>query len=290
MGREHSLSLDRVQQSYAEKGFAFPYRALPAAEALEYRARLERMLAEDPACADYLRGLPHLVFPLVDRLVRDDRILDAAAAVLGPDLLLWGSAFFPKAPHTSDFVSWHQDLTYWGLDGTDEVTVWLALSQATVENGCMRFIPGSHHGGIQAHDDTFATENSLTRGQQLAVAIDEAKAVHVTLAPGEVSLHDGRMFHASGPNRTDRWRLGLAIQYLKPSMRQIVARADYAQLVRGQDRFAHFKPLPRPVRDYDPQGIAARAQVMRAQSEALYASSARRPQEGGYYIEQSHSG
>ena len=276
------LTLDEIKDRYPRDGFAFPYRAMPAEEAARYRVEIEHLLASDERSHNYARSQAHLVFPLIDRLTRDARILDAVEVVLGPDLLLWGSGFFLKPPDTANFVSWHQDLTYWGLDGTDEVSAWLALTPVTVENGCMRFMPGSHLDGIHEHTDTFGDDNLLTRGQVLAEDIDESKAVQVTLEPGELSLHHGRMFHASGPNTTNEWRLGLAMQYLAPSMRQVVARKDFAQLVRGVDRFGHFEAPPRPAVNFDEAGLAAHELAGTTLIDALYVGAEKRPDSGEF--------
>ena len=271
---------DELAERYRRDGFAFPCRALPEGEALRMGRHLRALLGSDPRTARYLRDYPHLVFSDADRLAHDERVLDAVERILGPDLLIWSSGFFVKAPRSADYVSWHQDLTYWGLSGTEQVSAWLALSPVTVANGCMRFVPGSHRRPIEAHVDTFAGDNQLSRGQELAVEVDEADAVPVTLAPGELSLHHGRLFHASGANRTDGWRIGITLIYVTPAMRQVVARKDYAQLVRGRDPCNHFGSVPRPRFDFDPISIKAHAELTRAKSEALYQGAARRP-EGG---------
>ena len=67
-------------------------------------------------------------------------------------------------------------------------------------------------------------------------------------------------------------------------MQQVVARDDYAQLVRGEDRFGHFKDLPRPKVDFDEAGIAIREQVMTTQSEALYVNSERKPEGADFHL------
>ena len=275
-----TLALDELETRYRRDGFAFPYRTLPEAEAAGMAQEVEALIESDSRALQYMRSYPHLVFPAVDRLAHDERVLDAVEQVLGPDLLFWNASFFLKPPGSADHVSWHQDLTYWGLSGTDQVSAWVALSPITVENGCMRFLPGSHRRPIEAHRDTFADDNQLTRGQVLAVDIDETQAVPVTLAPGELSLHHGHLFHASGPNATDEWRIGITMIYLAPSMRQVVAKTDYARLVRGEDRYEHFQHLPRPRFDFDPVGIAASEEAANAASEALYQGAARRPESG----------
>ena len=280
--RADTLALDDLAAAYRRDGFAFPYRVLPEAEATGLAREVEALIDSDARSLHFMRNNPHLVFPSVDRLVHDDRVLDAVERILGPNLLLWSTSFFLKAPQSADFVSWHQDLTYWGLDGTDQVSAWMALSPITEANGCMRFVPGSHRRAIETHRDTFAEENQLTRGQVLAVDIDESQAVPVTLAPGELSLHHGHLFHASGPNTTDAWRIGITMIYLAPGMRQVVANKDYARLVRGEDEYGHFECLPRPRFDFDPAGIAACETYANSISEALYQGTERRPESGIY--------
>jgi ectoine hydroxylase-related dioxygenase (phytanoyl-CoA dioxygenase family) len=115
----------------------------------------------------------------------------------------WSVELFIKEPGDGSVVSWHQDITYWGMGETDEeVTAWLALSDVSVEAGCMRFIPGSHKNGIVAHHDTFDETNLLSRGQEIA-DIDETLAEHGPLKPAEMSLHQRCCFHASAPNGSD---------------------------------------------------------------------------------------
>ena len=271
------IPLEDLHQRFERDGYVFPYQAMPADEALAYRAEVETLMAERPDAIEYARGHANLVFPAIDRLSRDERIIDAASAILGSDVLLWGAGLVPKPPQSDRFISWHQDLTYWGLDGTDEVAVWMSLGEVTPENGCMRFLPGSHCDGIKPHRDTFNAANSLSRGQVVDAVVDESQAVDVVLGPGQLSLHDGRLFHASGPNKTDRWRVGLVIQYIAPSMKQVVAKEDYAQLVRGADVHKHFKMLPRPRVNYDSACLEAREKVMTVRNDAYFQGAEQRP-------------
>ena len=88
------------------------------------------------------------------------------------------------------------------------MTAWVALSPATIESGCMRFVAGSHKQPIVPHFDTHAEQNLLTRGQEIEVEVEEADATDVVLRPGQVSLHHGHLFHASNPNDSDDRRIG----------------------------------------------------------------------------------
>ena len=158
----------------------------------------------------------HLLLDFAYRLATHSSVLDTVSSIIGPDILLWDSTFIIKEPGDGRKVSWHQDLTYWGLDPDDVVSVWLALSQATIESGCMVMIPGSHKGPIAAHHDSRASDNILSRGQTIAEPIDESRARHVVLAPGELSLHHGRVWHSSSPNRSEDRRIAFNAQYLAP--------------------------------------------------------------------------
>ncbi|MCA8927776.1 MAG: phytanoyl-CoA dioxygenase family protein [Alphaproteobacteria bacterium] len=250
---------------YARDGFVFPLDILSPADAEGLRADLEAgeaALADDPKRLGLLRGYPARLLPGFDALVCHPKMIAAASAVLGPDLLVWGSGLFIKEANTPHYVSWHQDLTYWGLDQQDEVTLWVALSPATTESGCMRFVPGSHRERIVPHKDTFAGENLLTRGQELAVDVDESRAVDAVLQTGQASVHHGHLFHASGPNRTGDRRIGAAIRYIAPRMKARSGPDTEVVLVAGEDRFGHFTLVDGPatrMADADFERVAADA-------------------------------
>lgn len=270
------LDETQIAQAFARDGFVFPLRVMSEGDADRLRQLAVRFESDPSGYRKYMRGKSHLVFQFVDELCRQPGLLDAVEPILGPDLMIWAAAFFVKPPRSAGFVSWHQDLNYWGLDGTDEVTAWLALSEVTVASGCMQFVPGSHQAGIVEHHDTFADSNLLSRGQELAVDVDEKEAVNVCLSPGEVSLHHGRLFHASSANTSDTWRVGVALRYIKPSMRQVVGRRDFAQLVRGEDRFHHFEAMPPPQGDPDPEAMR-RHDDIDAATKAFYFNGTDKP-------------
>ncbi|MEQ9642252.1 MAG: phytanoyl-CoA dioxygenase family protein [Alphaproteobacteria bacterium] len=233
-----------IAETYDRDGFVFPIDAINESEAKAIRAELERGEADldgDPKRLGLLRAYTNRLMPAFDRLVRNRKLVGAAAEVLGPDLMVWNAGLFIKEASSPHIVSWHQDLTYWGLDEVDEVTAWVALSPSNLASGCMRFVPGSHKKHLMPHRDTFAANNLLTRGQEIAVEVDDSDGVDVVLQTGQASLHHGHLFHASGPNRTDDRRIGVAIRYIKPSMRQRTGDRSLVTLVAGEDRFDHFK-------------------------------------------------
>ena len=236
-------TLDGIGDVYTRDGFVFPIDVVSAEEAEQVRADLEAAeaeLANDARRLAVLRAYPDRVLPSFDALIRNPRLIEAAAQVLGPDLMVWSSGLFIKEARSPKIVSWHQDLTYWGLDDAEETTCWVALSPATVASGCMKFVPGSHTRQLVKHVDTFDENNLLTRGQEIAVEVNEADGVDVVLATGQASMHHGHLFHASGPNTTGDRRIGAAIRYIKPSMKQRSGDRSLVALVAGEDRYGHF--------------------------------------------------
>jgi len=235
--------------AYAKDGYNFPYHVISEAEAAETLADLEAgeaELASERAKLSMLRSYPARLLPSFDRLVRHPRLIEAVSQLIGPDLLVWGSGLFIKEPNSKSFVSWHQDLNYWGLDGENEVTAWVALTPSTIENGCMRFVPGSHEKRLVPHVDLFTQDNLLTRGQEIAVKVDDTSAVNVVLKAGEASFHHGHMFHASGPNGTPTRRVGAAIRYVAASMKQQSGDKLLVSHVSGKDDYGHFNVAPPP--------------------------------------------
>jgi hypothetical protein len=238
-----------MASAYAKDGYFFPYDVTSESEAAELLADLEAAEAQltgDRARLSLLRSYPSQLLPSFARLIRHPRLIEGASQIIGPDLLVWSCGFFIKEPGSKSYVSWHQDLNYWGLDGDNEVTAWYALTAAGIENGCMRFVPGSHRMKDVPHVDSFAQDNLLTRGQEIAVEVDEARAVDVVLRAGQASFHHGHMFHASGPNRTNQRRLGVAIRYVAPSMKQTSGEKLLVSHVSGKDDYGHFEIMPAP--------------------------------------------
>lgn len=233
-----------IAEIYDRDGFVFPVDVVSADEAQAVRADLEAAEAElvdDPKKLAVLRAYPDRVLPSFDALIRNPNLIAGASAVLGPDLMVWSAGLFIKEARSPKVVSWHQDLTYWGLDDAEELTSWVALSPASIASGCMKFVPGSHKKQLVEHVDTFDENNLLTRGQEIAVEVNEADGVDVELATGQASMHHGHLFHASGPNTTDDRRIGAAIRYIKPSMKQRSGDRSLVALVAGEDRYGHFE-------------------------------------------------
>ena len=264
------LSKSAIAQ-YNRDGYYFPVRILDEEQIVANRTLLENFEAsQGKPIGGAQRSKSHLLFTWVDNLMRHSKILDGVEDLIGPDILCWNTFFWVKEVGSETFVSWHQDLRYWGLDTNDLVTVWLALSPATLESGCMRVLPGSHRHDLLPHKDEYEPDNLLTRGQEIAVQVDEAKTVAMPLQPGEISLHNVRLAHASGPNRSTDRRIGLSLHYMPTHTKQIVGEWDSAALVRGEDRFGHFALTPRPAEDMDAAAVLFHEKATNAVRDVLF--------------------
>ncbi len=235
---------------YREFGFIRPQPLLTAAEAARYRRACESSCIE--AQHEFRRRQadnrvkPYLLFPWAAELVRHPALLDRVEAIIGPDILVFHTTVWIKEAASASFVPWHQDATYFGLDPLEHVTAWVALTGATRDMGCLRLLPGSHREGQIQHRDRADIRAMLSRGQTVERRIDEDRAVDLEMAPGEVSFHHTLTMHRSGPNRSASRRIGIGISYIPAHVRHVSPVRLTASLVRGQDRYGHFDPEPRP--------------------------------------------
>ncbi|NKC16460.1 MAG: phytanoyl-CoA dioxygenase family protein [Gammaproteobacteria bacterium] len=267
-----------LTEQYHRDGFYCPIGVMSEGRAAALRGEFERcetFFKEHPEYGS-MGAYPHFFMPWLDELIRDEALLTPVRSLLGDDLLVWGVSFFIKEARTTSYVSWHQDLHYWGLDDVYETTAWIALSPASKASGCMRFVPGTHLTGDREHADSFAEGNLLSRGQALLVRVDESKAVDAELEPGQMSLHHGRTFHASNPNTTGERRIGVAIRYIPASIAQADGTRTMASLVSGDDRYGHFLLAPRPNSFAAPADIARGREAEKLKESILYQSAAQR--------------
>jgi ectoine hydroxylase-related dioxygenase (phytanoyl-CoA dioxygenase family) len=207
--------------AYREQGLVVPEARVPAATLARLRAALDRLIEENPRTRPehlVLRwgggaaALPtHTEFLDV---ARDPAILDLIEPVLGPDIILWGAHVFCKPAGDGLEVPWHQDGQYWPIRPLATCTVWIAIDDSTRDNGCMRYIPGSHRTRAVYHhrldERPGLAINQVLREDQF----DEAAARDVELAAGQLSVHDVYLIHGSRANRSPRRRAGFAIRYM----------------------------------------------------------------------------
>jgi ectoine hydroxylase-related dioxygenase (phytanoyl-CoA dioxygenase family) len=263
---------------YEENGYLFPLRAFSEEKAKEFRQHFERYTQENeeklstllPRERRKVYSQMHLTVPWVYEMVSNANVLDAVEAVIGPDIIVWDTGWFAKFPHDKAFVSWHQDGAYWGLRPPKVTTAWVAVGPSNAENGCMQVMPGTHKQTFP-QTDTYAPDNALSRGQEIAVQVDESKAVNIELRPGEMSLHHIGIAHGSKANHSDYPRIGLAVRYIAAEVEQDGMEKQIAQLVRGRDDYGHFELVEPPVEGANSSAVREEADRRALRNTLLWA-------------------
>lgn len=295
-----ALSADELER-FDRDGFVGPFDVYDSAEAADEMKRLRASLVErDRAVYDFQKGGSlanydrHLDVPFLYNHVRRPQIVDRVRQILGPDLLCWRTEFFAKYPG-DEGTDWHQSRNLAIGSGLSPLiataphtkypdifltlAVWTALTDATTENSCMQYMPGSHKELI--YDDlkplTWRPEtvnrvvkNGVKRGlygyDTREILVDpswtppESCAVNMELTAGQCIIAWEATMHASLPNRTkDRLRMALVARYVPTNVRiypnQTVLQeyggyADLAKwravLVSGSDAYGYNRLVETP--------------------------------------------
>ena len=157
--------------------------------------------------------------PFIHHLLDNKNLLDIIEAIIGPDIALFGAHYIAKKPYDGKPVGWHQDGSYWPLEPMEVVSVWLAGTDSTTENACMRVIPGTQNKKmlkpsemINLDTEEYVLDLAIRPGD-----IDDADAVDIELKAGDISIHNPSIVHGSNSNVSDKWRIGLTLRYIPTS-------------------------------------------------------------------------
>jgi hypothetical protein len=145
------------------------------------------------------------------------QILDMVEQLIGSDFVLWGMTIFGKPALIGKATPWHQDGDYYPIEPLETLTVWISLDGSTVEQGCMKYIPGSHK-SHKIYSHHFEHRDDYTLAQVIdddQVNLNQAK--DIILEPGQISLHDVYLVHGSDANLSDRRRMGLVLRIMPAS-------------------------------------------------------------------------
>lgn len=256
-GRVPPPAPNSIGEQFDRDGYVCPIRVLSDEEVARilkhYHAHVERnkdrLATMKPNQTYQVFSETHFAMKWVYDIARNPRILDAVEKIIGPNILAWNTNWFSKMPGDKAYVGWHQDGTYWQLSPVKVVTAWVALMPSTMNNGGLMIVPGTHKHPMMAQKETYEPNNALSRGQEMAVAVDESQAVCLSLQPGEMSLHHIWIVHGSKANTSTTPRIGIAIRYVSTEVQQDSPSKPLALLVRGKDTYGNFEILPPPTED-----------------------------------------
>ncbi len=241
-----TLTSERVE-SFNRDGYLLPLPLFTDSEIEYYRHHFDQLLENALATGSDSNSIvdPHLYDSTIYDLMFHPRLVAYARDLVGPDIVCWGTHYFCKLSHDNRQVAWHQDAYYWPLTPTRTVTVWLAIDNSDLENGCMQFVTGSHRIGAVPHRVSREDEKNLLR-----VTADGVETLggiaNVTLRAGQISLHSDMLLHGSDANTSDRRRCGLTIRYADAGVRDLKDWSAYGVLVQGEDRNGQWGNPARP--------------------------------------------
>ena len=247
---------------YEELGFLHSIPILSPDEVARFRADIEQTCRELGGRVTRLDA-PHVYFRWAWDLSTHPRVLDCMEQLIGPNVLLKSTRLFYKFGNSDSFVGWHQDGITEALRDAYVPAIWLGLTPATAENGCLRVVPRSHRLGLIAHADRPNADNLTTQGATAQVAIESPQ--DVVMNAGEMSLHHPLMLHASNPNRSAESRIGFSATYSTPAL---TASRTAVAWVRGNGPRDRFRVVERPPRLSIKDAVAA---YRRADHQILFA-------------------
>ena len=237
---------DQQINFYNEKGYIAPINVLSKQEANEIRQEIETIEKKWPNVLEGIgRNYVHLISPVFNKLCLNNKILDAVESIIGKNILICGTTLFIKNANEKEFVSFHQDAKYIGLEPYNWVTAWIAVTDSNEENGCMRMWPGSHKENLKNHEQKFDENNLLTRGQTIE-NVPLEKTDPVVLKAGQMSLHHPTVVHGSGLNKSNDRRIGFVVQsYIGSNVDQVLGKI-YVQKARGEDthKYHQYSNIP----------------------------------------------
>jgi len=231
-------------------GYLKPLRIFDRQEIGAIREYFDDLLARTLAAGgnSYSISTAHLRYGRVYDILTHPRIVALIKDLLGEDVIAWGSHFFCKLPGDGKRVSWHQDASYWPLTPSKAVTAWLAIDDASVENACMRYIPGTHLLGHLTYTLREDDESNVLN-QTVPEAERFGEPVEVELEAGEISLHSDLLLHGSEANQSNRRRCGLTLRYCPADVRASLGWNEKGVIVSGHDAADHWANPPRPASD-----------------------------------------
>ena len=199
--------------NYNKNGFIIPDYKLDESIINSIKADFNRLLKKYPKFNDYCPALPPYDLGFLN-YARNNIILDMIEQLIGSNFALWNLSLFAKPPKIGSKTPWHQDGNYWPIHPLSTCSVWIALDDSTIENGCLKFVAGSHkEKKIQSHKLNNSKGLSLPRELEKKF-IDEKKIVNVTLESGQMSFHDVFIMHSSELNKSNKPRRALTMRFM----------------------------------------------------------------------------
>ncbi len=257
-----NFTLDKFKKN----GMAFPFNL-----STKYINLEEKYFEFQKNCEEKLGHAvtlkPNLLSKFFYKLSTDDAIISRVKQIIGNDIYIWSSAFFPKTPGEGKIVSFHQDNPYWQLSTNKVITALIALTNSDENSGALQIVPGSSNHGIinpldvknpresyLNNEKTTKSNDMLSYNQNLESFMNNNNPVTINLKPNEFSLHHVNSVHGSGVNKSSLYRIGYAVRYISSETRHLKENSDSAIHISGKKNDYYNDELP-PNSDFDDNSI-----------------------------------
>lgn len=214
---------DRALETFRRDGFLVPDYRLPVPDLAALQALTDRIVADNPHLADVPMSCPHVPGSGIQHLKSSAHwlplslhadILDMVEQIIGPDIVLWGSNLFYKRPLEGPATPWHRDGAYWPIKPLATTSVWIAISDSVRENGCLRFIAGSHAAREIGEHFESSEKGIVIPGTLDPESFDPGAARDVEMEAGQIVIFDCYTIHGAQSNRGTRHRAGYALRFM----------------------------------------------------------------------------
>ena len=239
---QNTILKTKYKEQYERDGVVFPIPVLSTGELQKYTAEVKKLEARYNGYVPRA-GWCHTYFDWAFELASSPAVLDVIEQIIGPEIIVQGTLMLNKYPHSDAFAPWHQDGIYSKLPPSQSTSAWIALSESSRANGCMKVIPGTHKKDHLSHSE-ISNKNSLFKnGGEIRDVINENEALDLVLSPGEMSVHHNSIIHGSFPNQSDTKRIGFIVRYTTPAYqgKTPVIRA------RGIANCEHLQVIDKPL-------------------------------------------
>lgn len=278
VAKDDAISAQQEKEFFKENGYIGPFSIYPPelVDSMWKRVRFQLLNKKNAIYGNNKMNYDrHLDVKILSDIVSHPDIVRRVQNLLGPNILCWRTEWFPKYPG-DEATAWHQAESFVAFegdsklvptephDGSWELTVWFAFTEATMETACLKLIPKTHRTWFFDEKRNVPFNPESTDGfygydfEKLKIdpgwKPDESEALHMPMEAGQVLMFTSRCLHASEANITkDRLRMGLAIRYVPTDVQVYPHHTDKfnhfgevfplekysTMLVGGQDTFGH---------------------------------------------------
>lgn len=210
---------------YHRDGYIVPRYQLPQATVSRLQEMTQQIVRDNPTLLNQpiinpnfrnsgVQGLKTADPDAWMAVAKDPHILDIVEGLIGPDIILWGSALFYKAPQKGLPTPWHRDGRFFPIKPLETTSVWVAIYDSLIENGCLRVIPGSHTARDLGRHETRPTDKAILQEVLCEDQYDESQAVDVELKAGQMVIFDVYTTHGANGNTGSKPRGGYSLRMM----------------------------------------------------------------------------